>query len=105
MVEQNIRQLAVYSSSRVLGVQAKYLLANGTEVIANVMGTNKGGTTAVITLRQGEYVSGAFGELLNGNLLTLNVVVRDFKGNSVTYGPYGTSGGSSAKPWATTATG
>lgn len=103
-VQQNIRQLAVYASSRLLGVQAKYLLRNGSEVVGNVMGTNKGGNTAVISLTYGQHVSGAFGELVNGVVQSLGVIVKDVKGNTFTYGPYGTTGASGAKPWSLTAT-
>lgn len=103
--KQNIRQLAIYSSSRILGVQGRYLYTNGSEIIANVMGTNKGGDTAVISLSYGQYFASAFGEIVNNNLQTLNLVVKDVKGNSITYGPYGTSGGSSAKRWSVNATG
>jgi len=103
--KQNIRQLAIYSSSRILGVQGRYLYTNGSEIIANVMGTNKGGDTAVISLSYGQYFASAFGEIVNNNLQTLNLVVEDVKGNSITYGPYGTSGGSGAKRWSVNATG
>lgn len=94
----------MYASSRVLGVQAKYLYRNGSEVIGNVMGTNKGGNTAVISLTYGQYVSGAFGELVNGAIQSLSIVIKDVKGNTFTYGPYGTTGTSGAKPWSLTAT-
>ena len=103
--KQNIRQIAIYSSSRILGVQGRYLYTNGSEIIANVMGTNKGGDTAVISLSYGQYFASAFGEIVNNNLQTLNLVVKDVKGNSITYGPYGTSGGSGAKRWSVNATG
>ncbi len=97
--------MAVYSSSRVLGVQGRYLHSNGSEIIGNVMGTNKGGDTAVISLAYGQYFAAAHGEIVNNNLQTLNLVVKDVKGNSVTYGPYGSSGASGAKKWVVNATG
>ena len=102
---KNVRQLAIYSSSRILGVQGRYLYTNGSEIIANVMGTNKGGDTAVISLSYGQYFASAFGEIVNNNLQTLNLVVKDVNGNSITYGPYGTSSGSSARRWSVNATG
>lgn len=86
-------------------MQGRYLYTNGSEIIGNVMGTNKGGSTAIISLSYGQYVSGAYGETVNNNLQTLNFVVKDIKGNTITYGPYGTSGGSNAKKWSITATG
>lgn len=86
-------------------MQGRYLYTNGSEIIANVMGTNKGGDTAVISLSYGQYFASAFGEIVNNNLQTLNLVVKDVKGNSITYGPYGTSGGSGAKRWSVNATG
>ncbi|EWM26794.1 low affinity immunoglobulin epsilon fc receptor [Nannochloropsis gaditana] len=102
---RNIRQLAVYSSSRLLGVQGRYLYTNGSEIIGNVMGTNKGGDTAVISLSYGQYFASAFGDVVNDKLQSLNLVVKDVKGNSITYGPYGTPGGSGAKSWIVNATG
>lgn len=102
---QNIRQLAVYSSSRLLGIQGRYLYTNGSEIIGNVMGTNKGGDTAVISLSYGQYFASAFGDVVNDKLQSLNLVVKDVKGNSITYGPYGTPGGSGAKSWIVNATG
>ncbi|TFJ88496.1 hypothetical protein NSK_000070 [Nannochloropsis salina CCMP1776] len=102
---RNIRQLAVYSSSRLLGIQGRYLYTNGSEIIGNVMGTNKGGDTAVISLSYGQYFASAFGDVVNDKLQSLNLVVKDVKGNSITYGPYGTPGGSGAKSWIVNATG
>ena len=95
----------MYYTTKVVGFQVKYLLDNGSEVIGTLQGTDKNANLAIISLKYTQFVSRVSGEVNSNNVMTMVFDVKDLRGNVTTWGPYGNTGTSGAKPYTFNATG
>ena len=90
---QNIRQITVRYDRRPAYLQLTYRAADGSSIVGGNLGESRDGTSVTtITLGDSDYVASAFGEVSGGAVMALGFVVKSSRGNSTTYGPYGTMG-------------